>query len=111
MSLWFKTVPIKRALRGNRSSRYAQFIHNCLAVYLHLDLPIGGKVFPSVMPEDVERIGASLPMSISRDKASGKTTPTTKPGSKGRMNSFKSFFFFCNTLNHVPLYLNNDSIP
>mgnify|MGYP007069869803 CR=1 FL=1 len=36
-----------------------------------VDLPRGAEVFPSVTPEDVERLGASLPMAIPRDKTSG----------------------------------------
>lgn len=36
-----------------------------------VDLPRGAEVFPSVTPDDVERLGASLPMTIPRDKTSG----------------------------------------
>ena len=37
-----------------------------------VDLPRGAEVFPSATPEDVERLGASLPMAITRDKSSGQ---------------------------------------
>lgn len=36
-----------------------------------VDLPKGAEVFPSATPEDVQRLGASLPMAITRDKSSG----------------------------------------
>lgn len=36
-----------------------------------VNLPKGAEVFPSATPEDVERLGASLPMAITRDKSSG----------------------------------------
>lgn len=36
-----------------------------------VDLPRGAQVFPSATPEDVERLGATLPMAIPRDKSSG----------------------------------------
>ena len=37
-----------------------------------VDLPKGAEVYPSATPEDVERIGASLPLAITRDKESGQ---------------------------------------
>ena len=37
-----------------------------------VDLPRGAQVFPEVTRETIERIGASLPMSIPRDKTSGQ---------------------------------------
>lgn len=37
-----------------------------------VDLPKGAQVFPEVTRETIERIGASLPMSIPRDKSSGQ---------------------------------------
>lgn len=37
-----------------------------------VDLPKGAQVFPEVTKETIERIGASLPMSIPRDKSSGQ---------------------------------------
>jgi len=37
-----------------------------------VDLPRGAQVFPEVTKETIERIGATLPMAIARDKASGQ---------------------------------------
>ena len=37
-----------------------------------VDLPKGAEVIPNVTPEDVERLAASLPMSIPRDRTSGQ---------------------------------------
>jgi hypothetical protein len=37
-----------------------------------VDLPKGAEVYPEVTRETIERIGASLPMSIPRDKSSGQ---------------------------------------
>lgn len=37
-----------------------------------VDLPRGAQVIPNVTPEDVERLAASLPMSIPRDRTSGQ---------------------------------------
>ena len=37
-----------------------------------VNLPKGAEVFPSATPEDIERLGASLPMAITRDKSSGQ---------------------------------------
>ena len=37
-----------------------------------VDLPKGAEVIPGVTQQDVERLGASLPMAITRDKSSGQ---------------------------------------